>query len=246
MSAAKYHINQETQRPNICKAEPGKCPVGGSHFSSKEEAREFVEKTNTATYGATQTSMKKPGNKATSNTPHTDAYRKAKAKMNKLDQAIDKAQREIKKAKLDMLENGSKGLKRANLAVWENNLRTDQMDRHKLNDQMGDLKLAAEQEQAESNIDAFTTVDEGRARLNRVNKSIQMIEQLMSQIEEKMDSTISDDNLDKMAKSWRDARDNQRKYAQQRARIVKQIDTLARQRPQYDYYTGCGGSSGGC
>lgn len=39
----KYHINEKTGRPNICRAEIKECPVGGEHYESKEEARAGYE-----------------------------------------------------------------------------------------------------------------------------------------------------------------------------------------------------------
>lgn len=42
---ARFHIHPETGDPLLCKAEI-KCPFGGEHFDSKEEARLSVEKTN--------------------------------------------------------------------------------------------------------------------------------------------------------------------------------------------------------
>lgn len=41
--ANKYHINQETGRPNICRAEKQECPVGGSHFDNKADAKAYAE-----------------------------------------------------------------------------------------------------------------------------------------------------------------------------------------------------------
>lgn len=48
----KYHISLETGRPNICKAEIGKCPINNNieeypHFDTKEEAKQYIEKTST-------------------------------------------------------------------------------------------------------------------------------------------------------------------------------------------------------
>ena len=40
---SKYHVNQNTGRPNICKASKKACPVGGEHFDSKEEALAGIE-----------------------------------------------------------------------------------------------------------------------------------------------------------------------------------------------------------
>lgn len=39
----KYHISPKTGRANVCTASVQACPVGGQHFSSKEEAASFVE-----------------------------------------------------------------------------------------------------------------------------------------------------------------------------------------------------------
>ena len=58
---AKYHVNQATQRPNICKAKPGKCPYGADtpHFNSKEEARVHIEREMNKEYGSTTIITKK-------------------------------------------------------------------------------------------------------------------------------------------------------------------------------------------
>lgn len=48
---AKYHINPETGRANICRAQDGNCPLRTEdnkqlpHFNSKEESRDYIEKT---------------------------------------------------------------------------------------------------------------------------------------------------------------------------------------------------------
>lgn len=39
----KYHISPESGRPNICRAEKQDCPVGGSHFDNKVEAKAYAE-----------------------------------------------------------------------------------------------------------------------------------------------------------------------------------------------------------
>lgn len=43
---ARYHINGKTGRPNICRAQPGNCPLGADkpHYDSKEEAKAGLEK----------------------------------------------------------------------------------------------------------------------------------------------------------------------------------------------------------
>lgn len=38
----KYHISPDTGRPNICRA-IDKCPIGGEHYDSKDEARSGYE-----------------------------------------------------------------------------------------------------------------------------------------------------------------------------------------------------------
>lgn len=39
---ARYHLKDDGN-PGLCRAEEGKCPKGGAHFSSQEEARAAVE-----------------------------------------------------------------------------------------------------------------------------------------------------------------------------------------------------------
>lgn len=39
----KYHISPESGRPNICRAEKQDCPVGGSHFENKADAKAYAE-----------------------------------------------------------------------------------------------------------------------------------------------------------------------------------------------------------
>jgi len=56
----KYHINQNTGQPNICKAKKRDCPVGGEHFTSKEEARKHVETLLAKEKGALHPVTKKP------------------------------------------------------------------------------------------------------------------------------------------------------------------------------------------
>lgn len=51
----KYHINRNTQRPNICRADVKRCPVGGEHFETKKEAHEFIEKKLEKEYGESKT-----------------------------------------------------------------------------------------------------------------------------------------------------------------------------------------------
>ena len=64
MAEIKYHINAQTQRPNICRAGVRNCPVGGQHFDSKEKAQAYVEDVNSATYGVAPSSMKKTKKRA--------------------------------------------------------------------------------------------------------------------------------------------------------------------------------------
>lgn len=42
--AVKYHVSPDTGRPNICRAEKNDCPVGGTHYASKDDARAGYEK----------------------------------------------------------------------------------------------------------------------------------------------------------------------------------------------------------
>ena len=51
MQKAMYHISPETNRPNICRATIRNCPVGGQHYSSKEEARIAIESSHAKAYG---------------------------------------------------------------------------------------------------------------------------------------------------------------------------------------------------
>ena len=61
---AKYHINQSTGRPSICRAKKQPCPLkteGGEqvpHFDSKEEAREYAEKQDAEKFGTFSTVKK--------------------------------------------------------------------------------------------------------------------------------------------------------------------------------------------
>ncbi len=43
--ATKYHINPDSGKPNICKAQEGNCPYGGEdrHYATREEARGAYE-----------------------------------------------------------------------------------------------------------------------------------------------------------------------------------------------------------
>jgi len=41
--ANKYHISPESGRPNICRADKQECPVGGSHFDNKADAKAYAE-----------------------------------------------------------------------------------------------------------------------------------------------------------------------------------------------------------
>ena len=55
-SGVRYHISPQTQRPNICRAQPGKCPLRSGnepapHFETKEEARAHVEQSERAKNG---------------------------------------------------------------------------------------------------------------------------------------------------------------------------------------------------
>lgn len=45
-----YHVNPETNRPNICRSEPGKCSVAtrAKHYETAEAAKEAVAKTKPA------------------------------------------------------------------------------------------------------------------------------------------------------------------------------------------------------
>lgn len=42
--SVKFHINPDTGRANVCRAEKRECPIGGEHFDSKEEARAGYER----------------------------------------------------------------------------------------------------------------------------------------------------------------------------------------------------------
>lgn len=43
----KYHINTDTDRVNICRADKNNCPLGADapHFESKDDAKKFMENT---------------------------------------------------------------------------------------------------------------------------------------------------------------------------------------------------------
>ena len=63
--AVKYHVNPETGRANICRAEKGDCPLKGTdgkpaeHFTDKSAAKAHGEKMLASIHGATKT-LKKP------------------------------------------------------------------------------------------------------------------------------------------------------------------------------------------
>jgi hypothetical protein len=56
---AKYHINQATGRPNKCTATTRPCPVGGTHYLSKEDAQDGIEAA-AAAENETFTKLQKP------------------------------------------------------------------------------------------------------------------------------------------------------------------------------------------
>ena len=61
---ARYHISEKTDRPNICRAKPGNCPLNSGdveapHFGSEEGALTYVEEKNAQKYGEVGESVKK-------------------------------------------------------------------------------------------------------------------------------------------------------------------------------------------
>lgn len=78
----RYHINPETMRPNICRAEePESCPyfneetgTPAPHFNSKPEAREYVERVMEKEHGETTTIFK--GDKSSNISPFLQNYLK--------------------------------------------------------------------------------------------------------------------------------------------------------------------------
>lgn len=58
MAEKKYHISPKTGRPNLCEATIKDCPVGGAHFATKDEAREYGEKVLKEEYGETSSLSK--------------------------------------------------------------------------------------------------------------------------------------------------------------------------------------------
>lgn len=69
---ANYHINENTGRPNRCTAEKRPCPVGGEHYTSKEDAIEGIQKA-AAEENDTFTKLKKDSTRGakTPKTPST-------------------------------------------------------------------------------------------------------------------------------------------------------------------------------
>lgn len=55
----KYHISKTTGRVNICRADVRACPIGGEHFTTKEEAKKASEKALEVSYGSLK-SLQKP------------------------------------------------------------------------------------------------------------------------------------------------------------------------------------------
>jgi len=54
-----YHINQATKQPNICKADVRQCPVGGQHFTDRNEAKQHIENILSKELGMTKTIQNK-------------------------------------------------------------------------------------------------------------------------------------------------------------------------------------------
>lgn len=78
-TAGKYHINNVTGRPNICRATKRGCPMGSGeseHYATREEAQAAYEK---SMGEQSAPSLKKTKKKPTKNAPHnydfTDAVR---------------------------------------------------------------------------------------------------------------------------------------------------------------------------
>lgn len=81
----KYHINQETGRPNICRATVKDCPVGGEHFNSKEEARAGFEAQQSGSFGVPMKKEKSKGGDPVSVLRDRIAEREAKSESLRLE-----------------------------------------------------------------------------------------------------------------------------------------------------------------
>lgn len=57
--AAKWHINRRTNEPAECKATVRDCPVGGTHYDSKEDAYKAIEKEYAADFAKKTNSLSK-------------------------------------------------------------------------------------------------------------------------------------------------------------------------------------------
>lgn len=58
----KYHVSPTTGRPNLCRADVRDCPVGGDHYSTKDEARAAYESSMEGSVLAPVVSKKTPSN----------------------------------------------------------------------------------------------------------------------------------------------------------------------------------------
>lgn len=59
---AGFHINTDTDRVNKCDTTPDKCPIGGAHFTTKDEATEYKDSLHKKVNPSVNT-MKKPRGK---------------------------------------------------------------------------------------------------------------------------------------------------------------------------------------
>lgn len=114
---AKYHINPETGRPNLCSAEDGNCPYKSSdgspapHFNTKEEARIYNEKEMNKEYGKSAKPISKPNKKVTQKDIAT-----ANKELKKYEKKIDGLNKESEKVRksiqaIDFLKNNNIDLK---------------------------------------------------------------------------------------------------------------------------------------
>lgn len=89
--AVKYHINQETGRPNICRADKGPCPVGGQHFEDKAEAKKAGEALMADQHDAFSTlSKKKPTAVAPKNGASVATHAGVQAITDRINQEVGK------------------------------------------------------------------------------------------------------------------------------------------------------------
>lgn len=98
----KYHVNSETGRANICRAEKGKCPLKGTdgkpaeHFTDKGEAKAHGEKMLASIHGATK-ALKKPAKAAKEKTKKQTAEETPAQKLSQLKKELAELREEKEK-----------------------------------------------------------------------------------------------------------------------------------------------------